>query len=195
MTDSDERQARTITNIIVVDQARPLHRTYSLRLTITITQTTSRLKEIPRAQINILTTQVPVHILWLSSAGNESPRDYWLSGHLSAGSSYLTIRAVWLAAGKNMFPHSSKQTPRSKVLLKLGINMPTDWQIARQSCDRRLDRTRTKSNQLASLNSWLAERWSAEWLLYGLADRMFITRLNDQMANLLHCSDGQMLCN
>jgi len=24
---------------------------------------------------------------------------------------------------------------------------------------------------------------------------MFITRLNDRMANLLHCSDGKMFCN
>jgi len=41
----------------------------------------------------------------------------------------------------------------------------------------------------------LAERWSAELLFYGLTDRKFITRLNDRMANLLYCSDGQMLCN
>jgi len=63
MTDGDERQAQTFTNITVLDQARPLHRTYSLRLTITVTQVTSRLKETPRAQINSLTRQVPVHIL------------------------------------------------------------------------------------------------------------------------------------
>lgn len=151
-----------------------LHWTYSIRLTITVTQMTSRLKKIPRAQINTLTRQVTVHILWLSSAGNESPRNYCLSGHLSAGSSYLMIRAVWLATAKNTFPYSSKQTPSSKVLLKLGINMPTDLQIAGQSCRGRLDRTRTTSNQLASLNrrlelfisligwavvSWVAALW------------------------------------
>lgn len=149
MTDSDELHARTLTNIIVLDQERPLHLTYSLRLTVRITQMTSRLKEILRAQINSLTRQVPVHILWLSSTGNESPRDYWLSGHLSAGFSYLMIRAVWLTAGKNTFPLLSKQAPRSKVLLKLGINMTTDLQIARQSCGRSSDRTRKTSNQLA----------------------------------------------
>ena len=75
MTDSEQRQARTLTNIIVLDQARLLHRTYSLRPTITIIQMTGRLQEIPRAQINSLTRQVPVHILWLSSAGNESPQE------------------------------------------------------------------------------------------------------------------------
>jgi hypothetical protein len=92
------------------------------------------------------------------------PKDYWLSRRFSVASSYLVNRAVWLATWNNRFHHSSKQTPRSKVLLKLGINMPTDLQIARQSCYRRLDRTRTTTNQLASLNNWLELFISLIWL-------------------------------